>query len=106
MSRSYRRSPFVGICNVESEAYDKRLWHKRFRGRERMKLKTLVKLMDRWDGYLTTHHKDVSDTWGMSKDGRRYWRELSYFTWFKRQKNEFKLKDPDAFRYYRKWHTK
>ena len=106
MSRSYRRSPFVGICNVESEAYDKRLWHKRFRGRERMKLKTLVKLMDRWDGYLTTHHKDVSDTWGMSKDGRCYWRELSYFTWFKRQKDEFKLKDPEAFRYYRKWHTK
>ena len=103
MSRSYRRSPFVGICNVESEAYDKHLWHKRFRGRERMKLKTLVKLMDHWD---TTHHKDVSDTWGMSKDGRRYWRELSYLTWFKRQKDEFKLKDPEAFRYYRKWHTK
>lgn len=38
MSRSRRKTPIVGYSTARSEADDKRLWHKRWRARERDQL--------------------------------------------------------------------
>jgi len=35
VSRSRRKTPIVGYSTARSEADDKRLWHKRWRARER-----------------------------------------------------------------------
>ena len=66
MSRSRRKTPIFGITTATSEAEDKRLWHKRLRAKTRDQLKADP------DDPIPVDHREVSDPWGMSKDGRRY----------------------------------
>lgn len=106
MSRSYRHSPFLSWHRDVSEAPDKRRWHKRFRRRERIKLKVLLKDLDRWDGYNTTVVLDVSIRWTMRKESKLYWPDLACFTHYKRQKNELKLASAETYAYCRKWYFK
>jgi len=68
MSRSHRKTPIFGHTAARSEASDKRLWHKRWRSRERDQLATI-----RPDGELMPIHRyAVSSTWDMSKDGKSW----------------------------------
>ena len=53
MSRSRRKTPIVGHTTCGSEREDKKLWHQRWRTRERTAL--------------------TSSVWSMGKDGRSYW---------------------------------
>ena len=41
MSRSRRKTPIFGHTTARSEVHDKRLWHKRWRSRERDQLATV-----------------------------------------------------------------
>lgn len=66
MSRSRKKTPIHGIAICVSEKKDKRMWHGRMRSRER------DRLINDPEG-ITTHDRDVSDPWVMSKDGKSYW---------------------------------
>lgn len=66
MSRSLRKTPIFGIAAARSEADDKRMWHKRWRARERDQLATVGVETD----HVTVHQNQVSNTWDMAKDGK------------------------------------
>ena len=68
MSRSKKKTPIHGIAVCESEAKDKRLWHKRMRARERDRLITDP------EG-ISTDRRQVSNRWTMGKDGKGYFPE-------------------------------
>lgn len=68
MSRSKKKTPIHGIAVCESEAKDKRIWHKRMRTRERDRLITDL------EG-LSTDRREVSNRWTMGKDGKGYFPE-------------------------------
>ena len=69
MSRSRKKTKIHGITTAESEAEDKRIWHKRMRARERDRL-----IAD--PESEPTHENEVSSKWAMAKDGKRYWTEM------------------------------
>lgn len=71
MSHSQRKTPIFGNTTARSEAADKRLWHKRWRTRERDQLAALGPDGDP----LPVHYRAVSSTWGIAKDGKQ-WFEL------------------------------
>lgn len=71
MSRSRRKTPIVGCTTSRSERQDKKVWHKRWRARERTAL-TSTKVDD-LDAYLPLLEKQVSNVWDMGKDGKQYW---------------------------------
>lgn len=71
MSRSRRKTPIFGITTARSEREDKALWHGRWRAAERTAL--AVVLPGDADTHMTTLVRSVSNPWGMSKDGRRFW---------------------------------
>lgn len=68
MSRSRRKTPIVGYSTARSEADDKRLWHKRWRARERDQLAGVGPDSDP----LPIHLQEVSSTWDMAKDGKHW----------------------------------
>ena len=63
MSRSRRKSPFIGTCG-HSEKYDKRINNRKMRRINK------VFLQEFGDQDKLTTMQDVSDPWGMYKDGR------------------------------------
>lgn len=71
MSRSYRKTPIIGITTCRSERQDKKIWHKRWRTRERTTLATISS--EDLDSYLPSLEEEVSNTWNMGKDGKQYW---------------------------------
>ncbi len=68
MSRSRRKTPIFGHTSARSEADDKRLWHKRWRSRERDQLAVLEPDADP----LPVHRQAVSSPWSMAKDGKHW----------------------------------
>ena len=66
MSRSKRKHNIRGNTCAESEKEDKKLWHKAFR--RRTKIITTGK--KNLDDIVFPSIKDVSDVWGMAKDGK------------------------------------
>lgn len=69
MSRSRKKTKIHGITTAESEAVDKRIWHKRLRARERDRL-----ISD--PESEPTLENDVSGVWDMAKDGKKYWADM------------------------------
>lgn len=69
MSRSRKKTKIHGIASPDSEAIDKRIWHKRMRARERDRL-----IID--PESEPTHQKEVSNPWSMGKDGKLYWPDM------------------------------
>lgn len=68
MSRSLRKTPTFGHTTARTEADDKRLWHKRWRSRERDQLASIGPDSDP----LPVHQQSVSSTWDMAKDGKHW----------------------------------
>jgi hypothetical protein len=66
VSRSRKKNPHCGHAGAESEKADKKIWHSRMRARERLRLHHDP------EG-VTTCEDDVSNVWGMAKDGKQYW---------------------------------
>ena len=85
MSRSYRKTPIFGIASARSEADDKRLWHKRWRSRQRDPLATIEPESE----ILPIHRNAVSSTWSMAKDGK---------LWFSPRRQQEVAKDTAARR--------
>ena len=70
MSRSHRKTPVSGITTARSEAWDKQIWHRRLRARERTAITSLGDYDD-LDQRIPLV-REVSSTWSMSKDGKFY----------------------------------
>jgi hypothetical protein len=66
MSRSCRKTPIVGITTAASEKRDKQLANRR--------LRRVVKrvLRDEPEAQVLPLKREVSDVWGMDKDGKRW----------------------------------
>ena len=71
MSRSYQKTPIKGHTTCKSERLDKRLWHKRWRKHERIKLSVISP--ENLDDHCTTDRREVSNPWDMGKDGKHYY---------------------------------
>ena len=66
MSRSTRKTPIHGITTARSESADKQAWHGRLRASER------TRIAHDGEDHIPVHEREVSDPWGMAKDGKRY----------------------------------
>ena len=71
MSRSRQKTPIFGITTCRSERQDKKIWHQRWRARERTALTSAS--LDELEAYLPLFENEVSNVWSMGKDGRQYW---------------------------------
>lgn len=71
MSRSRRKTPITGHTTCRSERHDKKLWHQRWRTRERTVLASSS--ADDLGAHLPLLENQVSNVWSMGKDGRSYW---------------------------------
>jgi hypothetical protein len=71
MSRSCRKTPITGHTNCRSERQDKKLWHQRWRTRERTVLASSSP--EDLSAHLPLLENQVSNVWSMGKDGRSYW---------------------------------
>ena len=79
MSRSYYKTPIRGNTTCRSERQDKRIWHKRWRKKERNKLVSLNQ--EHLDNHITIESREVSNPWSMGKDGKHYFsKESQQFT--------------------------
>ena len=70
MSRSYKKTPIRGCTSCHSERFDKFIWHKKWRLKERLKLAALKG--NDLDNHSTTLPEEVSNPWSMGKDGKYY----------------------------------
>ncbi|WP_440615510.1 hypothetical protein [Cysteiniphilum sp. 6C5] len=70
MSNSYRKNPIIGYTTCQSEKQDKKLWHKKWRSKEKANINTARKI--NFDSYLPISINQVSNTWLMGKDGKQY----------------------------------
>ena len=68
MSRSYKRTPIFGNACCDSEKEDKQLWHRAFRRKTKLALKSGLYLPD---------FREVSNPWDFGKDGKHYWPEAT-----------------------------
>jgi len=72
MSRSRKKTAITGITTSESEAFDKRTWHKALRKAENSRI-----VSDPDSEALD--HKSFSDKWTMSKDGKQLFEKSDPF---------------------------
>ena len=84
MSHSYRHTPIQSMCTAVSEKKDKRIANRTLRHKVKMRLTYKI------DEIKLPLLREVSDVWGMAKDGKM---------WFGQMKT-----DPDSMwrEYYRK----
>lgn len=78
MSRSRRKNPIMGYTTCRSEKQDKKLWHKCWRSKQRMALRS-PHLLD-LDAISPILEHEVSDVWAMGKDGKQY------FAWYRQKR--------------------
>jgi hypothetical protein len=71
LSRSRRKTPITGYNTCRSERQDKKIWHRRWRTRERLALACMAP--EGWDSHLSSLENEVSNVWSMGKDGHHYW---------------------------------
>lgn len=84
MSRSHKKTPIFGHASCHSERQDKKIWHKRWRSRERM---TLGSATTDQTEHVTLLRNQVSNTWAMGKDGKSYWPEFRQIVMAERMVN-------------------
>ena len=67
MARSRKHTPIFGITLAASEKQEKRKNHRR----ERRRIHAVLATDPQAD--LMPHTKELSNPWGMAKDGKYYW---------------------------------
>lgn len=70
MSRSRRQTPIIGNTTCRSERQDKKIWHRRWRTRERNAL--INASTEALASHLPLLENQVSNVWSMGKDGHTY----------------------------------
>ena len=71
MSRSYRKNPIIGNAGT-SEKYDKVHAHRKTRKQIRDHITATHGDLELLEEMLMPNEEEVSDTWTMTKDGKRY----------------------------------
>jgi hypothetical protein len=78
MARSYKKHPGGGYSTSESEKIDKKLWHRKYRSKNKQALKKMQHHLninkDYDDDIEMLDIREVSNVWDMSKDGKTYWK--------------------------------
>ena len=64
MSHSYKHTPKGGVTTARSEKYEKTKANRIFRRDTRQAIKS--------DAEPPSHKNEISDVWGMAKDGKHY----------------------------------
>ena len=71
MSRSKRKNPIFGNCDKRvSEKLAKRAWHKKFRHINKIEINVNVDI----ENVILTDFREISDLWGMPKDGKSFYK--------------------------------
>lgn len=71
MSKSRKKTPITGWSLAKSEKKDKKIWHKRYRAKERDNIMSLD--VNEFDlNYLPVDIRQVSNPWCMRKDGKYF----------------------------------
>jgi len=71
MSRSYKKNPIIGNAGT-SEKYDKVHAHRKTRKQIRDHITATHGDLELLEEMLMPNEEEVSDTWTMTKDGKRY----------------------------------
>ena len=71
MSRSYKKNPIIGNAGT-SEKYDKVHAHRKTRKQIRDHITATHGDLESLEEMLMPNEEEVSDTWTMTKDGKRY----------------------------------
>jgi hypothetical protein len=71
MSRSYKKNPIIGNTGT-SEKYDKVHTHRKTRKQIRDHITATHGDLELLEEMLMPNEEEVSDTWTMAKDGKRY----------------------------------
>lgn len=75
MSRSHRKTPICGITTARSEKFDKKMWHKRLRTKEKIRLEH-----EDTEDFIPIHKHKVGNVWSMQKDGKqRFDKDSPYY---------------------------
>lgn len=73
MSRSFRKNPIVASLRRRSDRGFKQDWHKKFRHKEKIKLKN-----SNPDDHITLDYKQVSNIYCANKTGKHYYSIQKY----------------------------
>ena len=73
MSRSKKKTPIYSITCAKSEKSDKKIWHSKFRHKEKQRLKS-----EDLEDFITTDKKEVSNNWDFAKDVKTYYSIKDY----------------------------
>ena len=82
MSRSKKKTPIHGFCSCKSEKSDKKIWHSKFRHKEKQRLTS-----ENLEEFITTDKKEVSNNWDFGKDGKTYYSMKDYENFKRRYPN-------------------
>ena len=78
MSRSRRKTPIFGNCDKRvSEKHAKRAWHKKFRHATKVEVNVYCDI----ENLILTDFREISDLWGMPKDGKHYNNNADKWLW-------------------------
>ena len=69
MSRSYKNNYYVGYTSSQSEKWDKKTWHRRYR--HALRQEVLEYTRRPFEDYVPIHFRSKSDVWNMGKDGKQ-----------------------------------
>lgn len=78
MSNSFKKSPFHGITTCRSERQDKKIWHAKFRRKEKQIIKYAIKIND-IENHIGVNKKEVSNKWLFGKDGKVRYSIIDYY---------------------------
>ena len=86
MGKSRKKRPFHGITTSSSEKHDKKMWHSKFRRKEKIRISQNIKNKDE-DNHITVDRREVSNNWMFSKDGKRRFSIYDYMRFLKAHKD-------------------
>lgn len=79
MSRSKRKNPIMGHTSCRSEKQDKKLWHKCWRSKQKMALRS-PHLLD-LEAISPILEREISDVWAMGKMENSILHSIGNITW-------------------------
>lgn len=86
MGKSIKRKPFHGMTKSSSEKQDKKMWHSKFRRKEKIRIGRNIKNNNE-DNHITVDIREVSNPWCFAKDGKRRFSIYDYMKFLKERKD-------------------
>ena len=70
MSRSIKKTKISGYTKSESEKQDKKIWHKKYRRKQKQNLDFCLSDPDK---FIFRHIREETNVWNFDKDGKRWY---------------------------------